>query len=103
MYPHERSLVAEMKQKPFALVGVNSDEDLDDIRRIVVEKDLTWRSFQNTPDGGTSISSAWNVSGWPTLYVFDEERRIHYIGHDGDAAIVLVKELVADLERRRRG
>ena len=28
MYPHERSLVEEMKDKPFALIGVNSDPDI---------------------------------------------------------------------------
>jgi len=100
MYPHERSLVKEMRGRPFALVGVNSDKELDKIRDIVVKKELTWRSFQNTPAGGVSISSEWNVSGWPTVYVLDAERRIHYVGHDGDAAIALVKELVADLEKK---
>ena len=27
MYPHERSLVKEMENKPFVLLGVNSDTD----------------------------------------------------------------------------
>ena len=45
MYPHERSLVNEMKNRPFALIGVNSDKDLDKIREIVVDKNINWRSF----------------------------------------------------------
>ena len=30
MYPHERSLVERLKDKPFALIGVNSDTDKDE-------------------------------------------------------------------------
>jgi len=102
MYPHERSLVNEMKNRPFALIGVNSDDDLQKIRKIVKEKNLTWRSFQNKPAGATtSISERWAVSGWPTLVVLDEQMRIRYRGHNGNQAIELVKKLVEDLEKRR--
>jgi len=99
MYPHERSLVEEMKDEPFALIGVNSDRDLDEIRKTVEEKKLNWRSFWNGPQGAAGpISRAWNVRGWPTLYVLDAEGKIHYKGHDGDSAIELAKELVAKLK-----
>jgi hypothetical protein len=93
--------VNEMKNRPFALVGVNSDKDLEEIRTIVKEKDLNWRSFQNQPEGATkSISSAWSVRGWPTMVILDEEMRIHYIGHDGDKAIEKAKQLVKNLESK---
>ena len=29
MYPHERSLVKRLENEPFALIGVNSDTDLE--------------------------------------------------------------------------
>jgi hypothetical protein len=33
---------------------------------------MTWRSFWNGPDGADGpISWAWNVMGWPTVYVID--------------------------------
>jgi len=44
MYPHERSLVDELKDQPFALVGVNSDK-LDRAKKAVIENKLVWRSF----------------------------------------------------------
>ena len=37
MYPHERSLVKQLADKPFALIGVNSDSDLEKIRETVKE------------------------------------------------------------------
>ncbi len=95
MYPHERSLVAEMRDKPFALVGVNSDE-LAKARQAVVDKRLPWRSFQNKPAGvERAISDTWHVSGWPTLVVLDGEQRIRYRGDDGEAVLRWVRELVA--------
>ena len=72
MYPHERSLVKEMKDKPFALIGVNSDADKEKLRPRMEEENITWRSFWNGLEGTSGpISAAWNVSGWPTLYVID--------------------------------
>jgi hypothetical protein len=35
MYPHERSLVKKMEGKPFALIGVNSDEDRDALKPVL--------------------------------------------------------------------
>ena len=85
MYPHERSLVKQLAGKPFALIGVNSDADREQIREIVKEKNLTWRSFWNGPDGTRGpISTEWNVKGWPTIYVLDSEGVIRYRNVRGD-------------------
>ena len=99
MYPHERSLVKEMSGRPFALIGVNSDRDLQEIRRIVKEKKLNWRSFQNKPEGANkAISDDWGVRGWPTIVILDAEMKIRYRGHDGDAATTIAKDLVKKIE-----
>ena len=102
MYPHERSLVEEMAGKPFALLGVNSD-DLERAHRAVQENNLNWRSFQNAPEpkrAGAAISDAWRVQGWPTIVVLDEKLQIHYRGHDGHQATDIAKRLVSELEKR---
>ena len=76
MYPHERSLVKQLADMPFAIIGVNSDSDLDTIREVVKTKNISWRSFWNGPDGtGGAISTRWNVSGWPTMYVLTIPKR----------------------------
>ena len=90
-----------MKNRPFALVGVNSDQNLGKIRKIVKEKNLIWRSFQNQPEGAkTPISQTWAIQGWPTMIVLDENMKIFYRGHDGDDAISKAKELVKKLEAK---
>jgi len=79
MYPHERSLVKRLANKPFALLGVNSDKDKVKLKERMKEENITWRSFWNGPRGtGGPISAKWNVHGWPTIYVVDHKGVIRY-------------------------
>ena len=98
MYPHERSLVKQLADKPFALIGVNSDSELDEIRSIVKEKNITWRSFWNGPEGTSGpISTQWNVSGWPTIYVMDAEGKIRYKNVRGAKMDEAITTLLAEM------
>ena len=102
MYPHERSLVKKLADKPFALIGVNSDTNLEALKKTLQEEQITWRSFWNGPDGtGGPISTAWNVQGWPTLCVIDAKGVIRHkwAGSPGDQALdQAVEELVKEAE-----
>ena len=99
MYPHERSLVEEMKDKPFALIGVNSDS-VEDAKAAIEREKLNWRSFQNSPEGREKAhSDDWMVRGWPTIVILDADFKIRYRGHDGDAATKVAKELVAKMTK----
>jgi hypothetical protein len=41
MYPHERSLVKRLEGKPFALIGVNSDRDREELKPILTSEQIT--------------------------------------------------------------
>jgi hypothetical protein len=73
MYPHERSFVKKVRDKPVVLLGVNSDKDRDDLKKVLAKEQITWRSWWD--GGGTKgpIASKWKVNGWPTIYVIDPE------------------------------
>jgi len=78
MIPHERSLVKRLESEPFALIGVNSDDDRAGLTRLVAQEEIAWRSFW---DGGSRhgpIATRWNVTAWPTIYVLDAEGRIRF-------------------------
>ena len=98
MYPHERSLVKNLKGQPFALIGVNSDKDREVLKDVMTEKEITWRSWW---DGGSTrgpIASQFNVSGWPTIYVLDSKGVIRYKGVRGVAMDKAVDTLLAEIE-----
>jgi hypothetical protein len=67
MYPHERSLVQRLEGKPFALIGVNSDSDREELKGVMQTERITWRSFWN----GRTLARPWQLEGWPTLCLID--------------------------------
>jgi hypothetical protein len=95
MYPHERSLVEKLKDQPFALIGINSDRDRNQLAQRLAQERITWRSFWNGPKGtGGPISSTWGVAGWPTIYVLDQEGVIRFVNLRGENLERAVDELL---------
>ena len=80
MYPHERSLVEKLKDKPFALIGVNSDPK-DRVQAAIKRENITWRSFWDGGDTEGPITTQYSVTGWPTIYLIDPDGIIRYKGH----------------------
>jgi hypothetical protein len=99
MYAHERSLVKRLEDKPFALIGVNSDVDKGELKKVMEKEHITWRSFWNGPDGPSGpISTKWNVRGWPTIYVVDAKGVIRFKDVRGEAMDRAVDQLLKEAE-----
>jgi peroxiredoxin len=103
MYPHERSLVQKMESKPFTLLGINSDQSKEQLKKVIDDEKMTWRSWFDGPGTGGKIATQWNVQGWPTLYVVDHKGIIRHkwLGSPGDKVLdesieKLVKEAEAE-------
>jgi len=103
MYPHERSLVKRLESRPFALIGVNSDKDLEKLKPVLAEEEITWRSFWNGPEGTSGpLSKAWGVHSWPTIYILDGEGRIRYRNVRGEKMDAAVDALLEEMESAQR-
>ena len=96
MYPHERSLVKKYANQPFAIVGVNSDPK-ERVQKVMKEGTVLWRSFWDGGATGGPIARAWNVSGWPTIYVIDHEGVIRYKNVRGAELDKAIEVLMAEL------
>ena len=83
MLPHGRSLVEELKGKPFAIVGINSDP-MEKLKELVKDGTTTWRNFANKQKNGRKISDEWGVRSWPTLYILDHKGVIRHKNILGD-------------------
>lgn len=80
MYPEERELVEELKNQPFALLGVNGDEP-ERARRVVNSGAVTWRSWLDGSAG--PIAELYQIEAWPTILVLDKAGRIRFSGLRG--------------------
>ena len=103
MVPVERALAQRMQGKSFALIGVNGDAILPDAKHAMEREKMAWPSFWNGKEGpGGPIATAWNVHGWPTIFVLDAKGiiRFKYEGYGNQSSNVLngcVDELMKNL------
>ena len=94
MYPDLRRLTEEHGSKPFAVLSVMSDTNVETVRDAVAKGEIKWRCWW---DGGMEgpISTKWNVQSWPQIYVLDHKGVIRYRNVRGEALHKAVLELLS--------
>jgi hypothetical protein len=94
MIPDQRELVAELKDKPFTILGINSDGDRSDLQKRLKQEKITWPQIYEGTE--RDISQRWNVHGYPTLYLIDQRGVIRKRGFLPENEIErAVKDLLA--------
>ena len=95
--PHLKTLVQRHVDRPFAIVGINTDDDKEKYKQQAVDHGVTWRSaWQGSTDG--PIPTHWGVYSYPTTFVLDAHHVIRAIGPRGEAPAQLVDELLAEAD-----
>ena len=92
--PHEKALVERLKDAPFVLLGVNTDEDRDQYRKKLGEYGVTWRSaWQGGTDG--PIPTSWGIESYPSVFVLDAQHVLRFVDARGEDLGKRVDELLA--------
>ena len=100
-YPYQRLMLEVHKDKPFAIVGVNSDDKLETAKKAKIDNKLDYRSWwdgyveKKNTDG--PIATAWNVTGWPSIYLLDAKGVIRFVNLRQEDVLKGVSQL---LEKR---
>lgn len=80
-----------LKDKPFALIGVNIvGQTPEKLKQVMLKEKLPWRSFADTGIIGQGpISATWNYPATPTFYIIDQKGVIRnkWIGSPGPKTI----------------
>ncbi|MDE2876044.1 MAG: peroxiredoxin family protein [Gemmatimonadota bacterium] len=108
-YPYQRAMLDLFDEEDVALLGVNSDAELETIVEAKKEERLayrTWWDGHSQPDAEVvaangPIATEWGVYGWPTIFVLDEEGVIRHTDKRGGALIETIDGMV--MEKRMRG
>jgi RNA polymerase sigma factor (sigma-70 family) len=89
-----REAQQHLAKKPFAIVGVYTDNHSDEAKAIAEKFEMTWPSFKEELLG--PIATAWNMHGWPNIWVLDAKGVIrHRDVREGQLAQV-VEELLGE-------
>ena len=103
-YPFHHFILEQFEGQPVVLLGINSDGDVETIREAKATGKApsyrTWWDGHGEKATSGPIASAWNVTGWPAIYVLDEEGVIRTVRDRGGHLIATVGDLLT--ERRMR-
>lgn len=101
--PHEKELAEHFEGRPFVIVGVNADNTLEEASEAVRKYEVPWKSFWNGEGGPEGpISEAWNIHGWPTVYVLDHTGVIKHKDLRRDSLDEPLEKLIAAAEEAKQ-
>ena len=101
--PHERELVERLKDKPFALLGVNCDEDKQVAIKVMKSERITWPNWNDGAPGTGPITTRYHVRHYPTCLVVDAEGIIRHKDVRGESLDQAVAQLLERLEAKGAG
>ena len=98
MYPQLRSLVEQFEGQPFGLIGVNVADDLDELKELSSEEEMTWRVVWDGDAAEGPTCSQWAIQSMPTIYVIDQAGVIRNKGFlQGYELIGTVQKLLKEM------
>jgi peroxiredoxin len=71
LYPEERRLVDHFRGRPFAVLSVNTDDDVATLRKSISTGEITWRCWWDGRVG--PISARWGILSFPSLFLIDAD------------------------------
>lgn len=98
-YPYQRLMLELYKDKPFAIVGINSDPKLEVAKKGKIDSHLPYRAFwDGNQEKNTEgpIAKAWGVTGWPAIYVLDKKGVIRFAGLRHEDLLKAVAQLMSE-------
>ena len=87
-----------LAEKPFALLGVNSDRDRAKLQTTVKEEQITWRSWWDDGNVNGPIQTKWQVTQRPTIVLLDAQGIIRYRNPDENDLDAAIDSLLAQVE-----
>ena len=85
--PHERDLVERLKGQPFALLGVDCEDNKDTARGVMARERMTWPNWFDGAAGTGPIARRYHIRGYPRVFVLDA-RGVIRIRTDRDAPVL---------------
>lgn len=102
-YPYHSFALEHYSDDPVVFLGVNSDTDVETIRRAKARGEApAYRSWWDGSTGGP-IATAWQVGGWPDIRVLDQEGVIRHTIVGGAGLIITLDEMLAEINGAESG
>jgi thiol-disulfide isomerase/thioredoxin len=101
--PHERELVDRYKGQPFALLGVDCEDNKDAARGVMERERMTWPNWFDGAPGAGPIAKRYHIRGYPRAFVIDARGVIRARGVSSVGLEEEVDKLLAEMKRPTSG
>ena len=101
--PHERALAERLKDKPFAVLGVNCDDDKAAAASAIGAERITWPNWHDGVPGAGPIAERYHIRSFPTLFVIDGQGIIRHKQIAGVGLDKAVDQLLEQAQPRAGG
>ncbi|HEY2156875.1 MAG TPA: TlpA disulfide reductase family protein [Isosphaeraceae bacterium] len=101
--PYERELAERLKDKPFALLGVDCDEDRAAALRTIESERMAWPHWNDGAPGEGPIVKRYHIRGYPSVFVLDAKGVIRHKDLRGEALGKAVDALLKEMEPKPYG
>lgn len=86
-----------LADKPFVLLGVNSDEDREALKRTLLEEQITWRSWWDEGNIEGPIHTTWQIQERPAIHILDGKGVIRYKNIPSEEVDAAIERLLVEL------
>lgn len=100
MIPHERAMVEKLKGKNFALISISGDDKKETLTSFLEKENMPWTHWFAERKG---ILKDWSVKYYPTMYIIDHKGVIRAKDLRGEALEKKVEELLAEMDKEKKG
>jgi thiol-disulfide isomerase/thioredoxin len=97
MIPHERELVGQLKEKPFAFISLSADAKKETLTQFLEKESMPWTHWWNGGASGAAIED-YRIRFYPTIYVLDEKGVIRFKHVRGEAMDRAIESLLKDMK-----
>ncbi|MFO0955942.1 MAG: TlpA disulfide reductase family protein [Isosphaeraceae bacterium] len=102
MYPYLRAMVDRYREKPFALLGISVEDDVQELVSLADKGENTWPILWDGENLEGPLASQWMIRSMPTFYVLDAKGVIRNKGFIQPNEIeATVDMLLKEMERPR--
>ncbi|MHC5539049.1 TlpA family protein disulfide reductase [Singulisphaera rosea] len=98
MIPHEREMVARLKDKPFALISISVDEEKSTLTDFLAKEPMPWNHWWVGSQG--KLVETLDVRHFPTIYVLDAKGVIRAKELRGESLEEKVNSLLQEAEAK---
>ncbi len=94
MLPEIKQLYRKFKGPDIQFIGISRDDNLDDLKGIVLQKNLEWPQIFEGMRYKGMMSKLYDVRNVPITFILDQQGRVQYIGTSNEKMTEILKTLI---------